>query len=144
MLDRFPHSPNRPKRRAIPRLAAVGLLLLTVPAPVAFGQDSTHRARPELQAAIINLTVRGFEPSSVTLSPGKVSIVVRDRLFVGDLDLVFEKLDESGRAPAVKLDQRKAPDTKWQHHRAIGPGRYRVYDQRFPQWQCDIVVKAGQ
>lgn len=103
-------------------------------------QRPEARPRPEVEAAMVDLTSRGFEPPTLSLSAGKVAVSVRDRLYLGELELALERVDETRRVVLESLVSRRTPANKWQEYLELQPGRYRLVDARFPEWQCDITV----
>ena len=111
------------------------------PAPPAHAYSSPQQGahkRSQMEAEIITITPRGFEPAEITRPKGAFILVVDNR---SDLEEVNFRL---GREAGDRLKEVRAPreHPDWDEVVDLTPGSYVLTEADHPDWLCRINITA--
>lgn len=120
----------------MPRAPVAALIPPPTTAPVRPQQGT--RQGSQMEAEIITITPRGFEPTEITRPKGPFILVVDDR---SELDGVTFRLDrEAGDRVREVRSVRERPD--WDEVIDLTPGSYVLTEADHPDWLCRITITA--
>jgi hypothetical protein len=92
----------------------------------------------KIEAELITITPRGFEPAEITRSKGRFLLAVDNR---SGLDEVTLRLD---RVAGNRLREVNVPrkELDWSEAFDLNPGQYVLSEANHPQWICRLTITA--
>lgn len=108
--------------------------------PAAYAGFSSEAGTPSLQleAEIITVLPRGFEPTEISRPPGPVVLAIYNRSGLEELQLRLQ-IEVGPRLVDVRVPKRRLD---WRGLVNLLPGRYHLTEANHPAWGCTITVSA--
>ena len=100
--------------------------------PISPDSSTLQQSRSNLiEAEVITVTKRGFEPASITRPQGEFTLMIENAT-LENLDLRLAR--EAGERLHEIRPSREQPD--WNELMDLRPGRYVLTELNHPQWTC--------
>ncbi len=97
-------------------------------------QSSSEADR--LEAVVISLRARGFEPAEITRPRGRFILVVSNKSWLEEVELRLEREDGS----RVREVRRRRNKPNWREVVDLPPGQYVLKEANNPGWACRITI----
>ena len=91
-----------------------------------------------VEAELVTITERGFEPAKIRRPPGIFQLVVDNRSVLPEVALRLDR-ESGGRLHEVRVPREQLD---WEQMLTLTPGSYALTEASHPQWVCHIVITA--
>jgi hypothetical protein len=115
-------------------IGAALLFLFTTVAPT---RAQAPAARPEREV-VLTLLPHGFDQTTVTVRPGRVRIILKNRSYTDRTELTLDREAGSRERNVVVPGARRG----WKDVVELAPGRYFLTVNGYAKWRCTINVST--